>query len=313
MARALRIEFPGAIYHVMSRGIDGRRVFGSSQDFLEFLKRVGTTVKKGLLIMHAYCLMPNHYHFLCETPIGALRRIMQWILGGYAQWYNWRHQRHGYLWQGRYRAILVQDGPYLLHVSCYLHLNPCPSIVSRPEQYRWSSYRNYVGGDVDVTWVTTDKVLAPFNTRDEYRRFVEGHLNLEITDPFQRATAGVFYGDDAFFRKVLRLVRDVPDHLEIPSLTKLRALAPQPDPEYLRGVVRESFSDWSKCQQNRMLMYLLDEYTSLSLTEVGRWTDRTTSGVSKAVRDIRRQLKSDHRLASRVEILSLQFANLLKD
>lgn len=218
-------------------------------------------VTKGILIMHAYCLMPNHYHFLCETPMGALRRIMQWILGGYAQWYNWRHQRQGYLWQGRYKAILVQDGPYFLHVSCYLHLNPCPSLVSRPEEYRWSSYRNYVGGAVDVDWVTTAKVLEAFNSRDEYRSFVESHLNVEITDPFKQATAGVLYGSDAFFRKVLRLVREVPDHPEIPSLAQLRAQASHPNPESLRMAVGESFSDWSKCQQNRMLMYLLAENT----------------------------------------------------
>lgn len=270
-------------------------------------------VTKGILIMHAYCLMPNHYHFLCETPMGALRRIMQWILGGYAQWYNWRHQRQGYLWQGRYKAILVQDGPYFLHVSCYLHLNPCPSLVSRPEEYRWSSYRNYVGGAVDVDWVTTAKVLEAFNSRDEYRSFVESHLNVEITDPFKQATAGVLYGSDAFFRKVLRLVRDVPDHPEIPSLAQLRAQASHPNPESLRMAVGESFSDWSKCQQNRMLMYLLAENTSLSLTEVGRCTDRSTGGVSRAVRDIRRQVKGDPRLASRVENVLSSLAGLLNE
>ena len=124
MARQLRIEYPGATYHVMSRGVARMNTFVDDQDRMRFLELVGEAAKAGALIVHAYCLMPNHYHLLAETPEAQLGRWMQQILGVYASGFNRRHKRVGHLWQGRYKAILVEEGEYFLECSRYIHLNP---------------------------------------------------------------------------------------------------------------------------------------------------------------------------------------------
>src|SRR5436309_422779 len=124
MPRPARIEFPGAIYHVMSRGVARTSTFLDDSEYLRFLCRLGMIVRKGILVVHAYCLMPNHFHLLLETPFGHLGRAMQTLLGSYAQRFNECHDRVGHLWQGRYRGLLVEDGDYFLECSRYIHLNP---------------------------------------------------------------------------------------------------------------------------------------------------------------------------------------------
>ncbi|MCU0723041.1 MAG: transposase, partial [Planctomycetes bacterium] len=163
MSRATRVEFPGALYHAMSRGIGGTRVFPDDEHRERFLSFLGKVVESGDLDVHAYCLLPSHFHLLLETPRGALSRWMHHVLGRYAQWFNACRDRSGHVWQGRYKAIVVERGPYLLECSRYIHLNPNRAGLSRPaEKWKWSSYRNYVGGPGTpaVPWVTTRTVLG---------------------------------------------------------------------------------------------------------------------------------------------------------
>jgi len=148
MARALRAEFPGAIYHAMARGVARMAVFLDDFDRWALLGQIEARVRKGTLMVHALCLMHNHVHLLCETPFGSLSRIMRDILGNYASAFNRRHGRVGHLWQGRYKALLVQDGNYLLDCSRYIHLNPYNTGLE-PEYglYPWSSVMTYLGED----------------------------------------------------------------------------------------------------------------------------------------------------------------------
>ncbi len=163
MSRKLRVEFKGALYHVMSRGVARAETFLDEDDRRLFLEILGDVVEKGALIVHAFCLMPNHYHILCETPYSELSRWMRAINGRYARNFNFRHKRVGYVWQGRYKAILVEDGKYFLECSRYIHLNPNRSKMTRPaERYLWSSYRNYVGGPISAEWVETARTLSLF-------------------------------------------------------------------------------------------------------------------------------------------------------
>ena len=113
MSRATRIEFPGALYHAMGRGVGGMKVFAEDGDFRKFLDLVGERVDGGDLLVHAFCLMSNHYHLLLETPRGGLSRWMHGILGTYAEWFNFTRKRRGHLWQGRYKAIrgIRQEDP----------------------------------------------------------------------------------------------------------------------------------------------------------------------------------------------------------
>ena len=202
-AKTASIEFPGAIYHVMSRGVAGMRTFQDDSDYREFLRLLGLLVDAGVLIVHAYCLMINHIHLLLETPLACLGRWMQQLLGDYAQGYNRRHRRQGHLWQARYKAILVEDGEYLLECSRYIHLNPNRKKLTRPaELWPWSSYRNYVGGPAMTDWVCTVRVLGHFAGRNDYQGYVESGRDETPISPFERARAGLVLGSEAFLKRI---------------------------------------------------------------------------------------------------------------
>ena len=142
MARPLRIEFPGALYHVTSRGNARQRVFRDDEDRETFLATLAWVVARFRWRCHAYCLMDNHIHLLIDTPQPNLSRGMRQLNGVYTQRFNRRHRRVGHLFQGRFQAILVEKEGYLLELARYIVLNPVRAkMVKTPERYPWSSYR----------------------------------------------------------------------------------------------------------------------------------------------------------------------------
>ena len=151
MARPLRIQYPGAVYHVMARGNHGQGIFQDDRDRQCFLETLGEACEKTGWRIHAYVLMSNHYHLLVETPEGNLVEGMKWVQGAYTQRYNSRHKLFGHLFQGRYKAVIVdgQDEDYFPVVSTYIHLNPVRTGLirigeERLKRYRWSSYPWYL-------------------------------------------------------------------------------------------------------------------------------------------------------------------------
>lgn len=186
MSRPVRVEYPGALYHVMARGVARMPTYIDDRDRGTFLDVLSKIVEAGSLDVHAYCLMPNHYHLLPATPRGELSRWMRHLNGEYAHAFNFRHKRVGHLWQGRYKAIVVQDAGYMKECSRYIHLNPNRAKLTRPaERYRWSSYRNYVGGPAAVSWVSTHAVLAEFGGDGKaYRDYVESGKGEALISPF---------------------------------------------------------------------------------------------------------------------------------
>ncbi len=146
MARPLRIEYPGALYHITSRGNARADIFDDNPDREKFLSILGVVVRKYRWICHGYCLMDNHYHLLVETPESNLCRGMRQINGLYTQGFNRRHGRVGHLFQGRYKSILVEKDSYLLQLSRYIVLNPVKAgMVKAPEDWEWSSYQSTAG------------------------------------------------------------------------------------------------------------------------------------------------------------------------
>lgn len=146
MTRPLRIEFKGALYHITSRGNARQVIFLTEKDFTDFLFVLCSVVKRYHFILHAYCLMNNHYHLLIETPEGNLSKGIRQLNGLYTQRFNQRHQRVGHLLQGRYKAILVDKDNYLLALCRYVALNPIRAkIVKDPKDYKWSSYLTTIG------------------------------------------------------------------------------------------------------------------------------------------------------------------------
>jgi len=188
MARALRLEYPGAVYHVMARGNQGQPIFRDDRDRRVFLDTLAEAHAKTGWRIHAYVLMGNHYHLLLETPEGNLVAGMQWLQSTYTLRYNARHEVFGHLFQGRYKAVIVDGGAdrYFQVVSTYIHLNPARSGLIKPGQerlaaYRWSSYPGYLNGaGQPPVWLCRERVLGslglgPRDTQG-YAAYVEGRV-----------------------------------------------------------------------------------------------------------------------------------------
>ncbi|MGN8160073.1 REP-associated tyrosine transposase [Salinisphaera sp. SWV1] len=202
MARPLRLEFAGALYHVTSRGDRREAIYEDDEDRVAFLNVLASVARRFNWLVHAYCLMSNHYHLLIETPDGNLAQGMRQLNGVYTQYSNRRHRRVGHLFQGRYKAILVQKEPYLLEVARYIVLNPVRAgMVRSAGDWPWSSYRATAGREAIPEWLTTEWVLSAFRTQVReaqlaYRRFVSEGRGLP--PPWDSLANQVFLGDDSF-------------------------------------------------------------------------------------------------------------------
>lgn len=202
MARPLRLEFAGALYHVMARGNRRAPIYLDDADFTQFLTGLGEVCERFNWLTHAYCLMHNHYHLLIETPDANLSRGMRQLNGVYSQRFNRRHGKTGHLFQGRYKAILVQKGSYLLELSRYIVLNPVRArLAPAAQDWRWSSYPAAVGRAATPEWLETDWLLAQFGEQRQaavaaYARFVAAGVN--ASNPLDEVRHQLLLGDDAF-------------------------------------------------------------------------------------------------------------------
>ena len=220
MARALRIEYPGAVYHVTSRGDRGERIFEDDRDRQMFLGVLESVVGRFTWVCHSYCLMGNHYHLLVETPQPNLSRGMRQMNGVYTQRFNRRHGRVGHVFQGRYKSIVIEKDPHLLEVCRYTVLNPVRAgIVTQPRQWRWSNYCATAGLREPPTFLDTQWVLSQFAARRteaqrEYRRFVrEG---LDAPSPWKRLVGGLVLGGEEFVAQCRAQLNGDLDLSEVP-------------------------------------------------------------------------------------------------
>lgn len=202
MARALRIEYPGAWYHIMNRGLGRRKTYITSSDRKQFLSILADTVQTFRIEVHAYTLMDNHYHLLIHTPDMGLARAMRHINGVYTQKFNYAHCTDGPLFRGRYKAKLVDEDEYLLEVVRYIHMNAVDArLVCSPESYEWSSHAAYLHPQKKEKWLTTDDVLGYFGKKrnravEEFNRFVHAGAPETFKDAMQRDA--IVIGCDGF-------------------------------------------------------------------------------------------------------------------
>jgi len=200
MARPLRIEFPGALYHVTSRGNARGLIFLDDVDRKEFLWRLGGVVREHRWLCHAYCLMTNHFHLLVETPEANLSRGMRRLNGGYSQHFNRRHERVGHLLQGRFNGILVEHDSHLLELARYVVLNPVRAgMAVAPEDYRWSSLRVTLGLAPTPPWLATGALLGRFGSRARYLEFVREGVG---RDSPWAGLRGAVLGSEAFVERL---------------------------------------------------------------------------------------------------------------
>jgi putative transposase len=229
VSRPLRIEYPGAFYHVTSRGNERRTVFQSNRDREKYLSYLESAHERYGAVIHVYCLMGNHYHLLLETPRGNLSKILHYIKGAYTTYFNIKRSRYGHLFQGRFKGILVDKDEYCKELSRYIHLNPVRAgMVKAPLEYPWSSYRYFVGRDKKPKWLTTELVLGDFGGEGgrgfkRYREYVERGGNEQLDNPLKKVIASTFLGGKEFIERIKLeyLEGKEIDRRDLPALRKI--------------------------------------------------------------------------------------------
>jgi len=172
MGRPWRIEFEGALYHILSRGNEGREIAADDRDRRTLLETLGRAADRFELEVFAYALMPNHYHLLLRTRQANLSKAMQWFGTAYTRRFNDRHQRAGHLFQGRFKSILVENDAYLMRLSFYIHRNPLRAgLAERLADYRWSSFNAYAYGAGSPAWLSTGLILSLFSDADPRKAY----------------------------------------------------------------------------------------------------------------------------------------------
>lgn len=214
MSRPLRIEFEGALYHITARGNEKKSIFLDDWDRKKFKEIIQKVLKQSGAIVHCYVLMFNHYHLLLETPRGNLSEVMHELNTTYTVYFNRRHNRVGHLFQGRFKAILVEKESYLLELSRYIHLNPVRAgLVKYSEDYKWSSYPVYLEIVEKEGWVERNWILNQFNSTNRksveiYKKFVEVGATFQLESPLKDVYAQVILGKEEFIEKIKVFVND---------------------------------------------------------------------------------------------------------
>ena len=257
MARRLRIEYAGALYHVLNRGIDRRALFRDPRDFRRFLENLQAGVQTHQAVLHAWVLLPNHYHLLIETPRGNLSAFMQAVQTQYAVYYNRRHRKSGHVFQGPYKGILVEEDRYLLKLSRYIHLNPVTTkvykdkpmreVIEALRKYPWSSYRGYVRLEKRIDWACYERLDGQAQAwfgkqKGGYRKYVERGLaetDEELVEAMKTGSLAVGSGEfvEAMKDRYRRLREEGSQRTEDVSWRKERRLV---EPEEILRAVCES-------------------------------------------------------------------------
>ena len=339
MARPLRIERPGAWYHLTARGNERQAIFRAPRDYQHFCELLAEAVARFGWRLHAYVLMKNHFHLMVETTKANLSRSMQWLGVAYTVWFNRRHQRSGHLFQGRFKSIVVDPAAWAVELSRYVHLNPVrvaalglskseraqdrtpgatapkPEVVRRRldilRQFRWSSYGAYIGQTTATPWLSRQTILDMMGKgslaqrQRRYRQSVEASVRQGLSEtPWEQLRARLILGSDKFLRKIQATLSG--DKREQSSL---RRLAQGPDwaqvvdaVEQLKGKRWKDFAEQRGDWGRDMALYLGRRHGDLKLAQLGALAGGLDYfAVSIAIRRFQHRLGRDKSLARQLE------------
>ena len=304
MARPLRITYPGAFYHITSRGNERKAIFKSRADRQKFLGYLESATERYRAVIHCYCLMDNHYHLLLETPSSNLAQIMRHINGAYTTYFNIKRDRSGHLFQGRYKSILVEKDVYAKELSRYIHLNPVRAgIVSKPEDYAWSSYAAYACATSSPKWLARDFILGYFGPHEataqkRYKAFVESILGKPGESPLTDLPGGIILGSLPFVETIRS------DHLAdkqpVRDLPALKELELKPLVTHVEAVVDRIVKDDGKLARN-LKIYFIHKRTGTTLKAIGERYSLGESGVSQVRRRLEKRKDSDSGLKRAID------------
>ncbi len=313
MARPWRIEYEGALYHVLSRGNHQQDIFLHDEDRRSFLKVLGQIWERFDVDFFAYVLMQNHYHLLLRTNRANLSKSMQWLGTTYTTRFNLRHSRNGHLFQGRYKSIIVENDSYLLQLSYYIHRNPLRAgCVKRLIDYRWSSYPAYAYNRRHPEWLNTELVLSRFNPADKHRFYREKVQKYSDEEKriWEDVRHGMFYGTQAFIDQIKdrfligEPVGDIPDQRKLLRERKpdelLRSAAKILGCEFERFKRSRRITDSDKTNRD-VLIYLLWQTGWFSNSEIGEQFGLTYSSVTRRVEAFENRLKREEGFKSKYD------------
>ena len=309
MARPLRIIFPGAFYHITSRGNEQRVIFKSQRDRKKFLSYLESATQRYDARIHAYCLMDNHYHLLIETPSGNLPQIMRHINGAYTTYFNVKRKRSGHLLQGRYKAILVDMDIYAKELSRYIHLNPIRTkMVEMLENYEWSSYLEYIGRKKPQPWLARDFILSYFGQKvkiaqQNYLRFVEAKVGQKYKSPFRKVVGSTILGDEDFVKMVKQnYLQSIKPDRDLPAL---RSLSERPEIEDIIRAAESTFATQPRLARN-IALFLCHRWSGKTLKCIGKYFGVGESAVSQASRRAATIIEKDKKLKRQIQNVKSQ-------
>jgi len=322
MARPLRVEYPGALYHITARGVAQQPIFFDDKDRERFLELLGEVHERFGFLFHGYCLLSNHVHLQVETREGNLSRGMQWLGQAYASHVNRRRGRAGHLFQGRFKSAVVEKDAYLHALTRYVHLNPVRAkMVKSPSEYRWSSYRAYLGLAPSPPWLETQETLMRFGrslreARRAYRAFVEESA---AENPMGELRWGFALGREGFVERAREMLRGRKGDSEVAGLGKA---VPRPTLSYIIAAVCESYGierarlemKWGRGNEPRdVAVYLASRACGMALREIApHFGGLSVPALSLASRRVRDRLAEDKKFARRIRSVETQMAQRAK-
>jgi putative transposase len=312
MARALRIKYKNALYHITSRGNERRNIFENDPDRDFFLKTLKESLNTYNVILYSYVLMSNHFHLLLETPLANLSEFMRQFNITYTSYYNRKYNRVGHLYQGRYKSILVQKDNYLHILSRYIHLNPVRVLkmenvpLSEKEKYlrqfKWSSLKGYINKDNTKSFVDYQTVLLEYGGgnqkgRNNYWQALQSDLSskLEIK---KQIIGNSILGNEQFIQEIKEKYL-MKREKEIPSVKKIHSYCTKD--KVIEITCREIGKTWEQIKSTpdsyrQILMDMLYRYTGLNNREIGELMALDYSTVSVGRRRLREKLFNDSEL-----------------
>src|SRR6056297_1108989 len=289
MARPIRIEYPHAIYHIISRGLRRDKIFRKKKDKDKFLTKLKKTKEKYKLEIFSYCLMDNHYHLLIRTPLGNLTKAMHYLNASYTNWFKAKHDIVGPVFQGRYKSVLVEDESYLLTLSSYIHLNPLRAgMVEYLKDYKYNSYNEYIN-KTENNLVDKNLLLSKFEDIERFKEFIyewyEHNKDWQNDDDNEKELREKIYGVNGFLGSKNFADRILKKHKKNNKKKEYDEYSNNSKKEIKKEDIEKIMIKKFKIKKSRlysksygndyrnMFIYLLKKYTDLKLKEIGLMFD----------------------------------------
>ncbi len=309
MARRPRVHFPGALYHVISRGNRKQKIFGDERDFKTYLSYLSEYKARYSFRLYAFALMRNHFHLLLEVNEVCLSKIMQVLQFRYTRYFNRRYRKVGHLFQGRYKAILCDKEAYLLELIRYIHLNAVRAgVVRDPEEYPWTGHRSYLRKGRERL-IDSDMVLIQFSkkeslARKRYRQFVSEGIERGHEEKYYQVKDQRYLGEDEFVDKVESIKRShEPCYWEVPVARIVR--------EVIEGtnISRDRLYSFTRDRQGAygrsLVAYLARKVAGFRVKEIAQHFNREPMTISLGIKKVEKILQGDSNLSNMVEIMEM--------